>query len=88
MLVSVTLDFYLPDNRREELQEKYNQEVEKRKSLETELKILQVKVSTFSVTYCSPFAFVSVWLLKLTNSTYAIRFSSLISPRPTSATRT
>lgn len=51
MLASVTSDFYLPDNRLQELQEKYNQEVEERKRLETELKILQVKVSTFSVTY-------------------------------------
>lgn len=33
------------DNRLEELQEKYNQEVEERKRLETELKVLQVKVS-------------------------------------------
>lgn len=65
---SVTLDFYLPDNRLEELQEKYNQEAEERKRLETELKILQVKVSTFSVTYYSPFAFVSLRLLKLTSS--------------------
>lgn len=35
------------DNRLEELQEKYNQEVEERKRLETELKVLQVKVSIF-----------------------------------------
>lgn len=33
------------DNRLEELQEKYNQEVEERKRLETELKVMQVKVS-------------------------------------------
>lgn len=33
------------DNRLEELQEKYSQEVEERKRLETELKVLQVKVS-------------------------------------------
>lgn len=33
------------DNRLEELQEKYNQEYEERKRLETELKVLQVKVS-------------------------------------------
>lgn len=33
------------DNRLEELQKKYNQEVEERKKLETELKVLQVKVS-------------------------------------------
>lgn len=33
------------DNKLEELQEKYNQEVEERKRLETELKVLQVKVS-------------------------------------------
>lgn len=32
------------DNRLEELQEKYNQEFEERKRLETELKVLQVKV--------------------------------------------
>lgn len=48
LLPSVTLGFYLPDNRLEELQEKYSQEVEERKRLETELKILQVKVRTFS----------------------------------------
>lgn len=34
------------DNRLDELQEKYNQEVEGRKRLETELKVLQVKVRT------------------------------------------
>lgn len=33
------------DNRLEELQKKYYQEVEERKKLETELKVLQVKVS-------------------------------------------
>lgn len=36
------------DNRLEELQEKYNQEFEERKRLETELKVLQVKVSYIS----------------------------------------
>lgn len=34
------------DNRLEDLQEKYSQELEERKRLETELKVLQVKVST------------------------------------------
>lgn len=34
----------LIDNRLEEFQEKYNQEFEERKRLETELKVLQVKV--------------------------------------------
>lgn len=37
--------FFFIDNRLDELQEKYNQEVEERKRLETELKVLQVKVS-------------------------------------------
>lgn len=37
------------DNRLEELQEKYSQEVEERKRLETELKVLQVKVSTLLI---------------------------------------
>ena len=37
--------FFSIDNRLDELQEKYNQEVEERKRLETELKVLQVKVS-------------------------------------------
>lgn len=43
------------DNRLEELQEKYNQEFEERKRLETELKVLQVKVSyiTFIVQHRS-----------------------------------
>lgn len=36
------------DDRLEELKEKYNQEVEERKRLETELKLLQVKVSILS----------------------------------------
>lgn len=40
------LDF--TDNKLEELQEKYNLEVEERKRLETELRVLQVKVSHFS----------------------------------------
>lgn len=70
LLASVTLGFCLPDNRLEELQEKYSQEVEERKRLETELKILQVKVRTFSVSYYS--AMSSPRLLKL----YALCFSS------------
>lgn len=40
---------YSIDNRLEELQEKYSQEVEERKRLETELKVLQVKVSTLLI---------------------------------------
>lgn len=67
---SVTLGFYLLDNRLEELQEKYSQEVEERKRLETELKVLQVKVRTFSVFY--DFASASLRLSKQ----YALCFSS------------
>lgn len=37
------------DNRLDELQEKYSQEVEERKRLETELKVLQVKVSALLI---------------------------------------
>ena len=37
------------DNRLEELQEKYSQEVEERKRLEAELKVLQVKVGTILI---------------------------------------
>lgn len=38
--------FSLIESRLEELQEKYSQEVEERKRLEAELKVLQVKVSS------------------------------------------
>lgn len=42
------------DNRLEELQEKYNQEFEERRRLETELKVLQVKVSYITfIAHCS-----------------------------------
>ena len=45
------------DNRLEELQGKYSQEVDERKRLETELKVLQVKVSTTD-DICSLLSFV------------------------------
>ena len=45
--------FLLPlsplDSRLEDLQERYNHELEERKRLEAELKIMQVKVSSFVV---------------------------------------
>lgn len=44
-IVTRKLHLCAADNRLEELQEKYSQEVEERKRLETELKVLQVKVS-------------------------------------------
>lgn len=47
------------DNRLDELQEKYNQEVEERKRLETELKGLQVKVSKTWLMLCG--IFISSW---------------------------
>lgn len=37
------------DNRLEDLQDKYNHEVEERKRMETELKVLQVKVGTLFI---------------------------------------
>lgn len=48
------------DNRLEELQEKYNQEVEERKRLESELKVLQVKVSAINK---SIFIIMSIYFL-------------------------
>lgn len=39
------------DNRLEDLQEKYSQEVEERRRLESELKLLQVKVSTLFILF-------------------------------------
>lgn len=44
-LLTVIL-LFCTDNKLEELQEKYSLEVEERKRLETELKVLQVKVRT------------------------------------------
>lgn len=52
--VSCGLYTLLIDNRLEELQEKYNQEFEERRRLETELKVLQVKVSYITfIAHCS-----------------------------------
>lgn len=65
-------------DRLEELQKKYNQEVEERKKLETELKVLQVKVSYVAfISLC-----ISLRLIALSS------FSCGISLRPVSATKT
>lgn len=66
------------DNRLEELQKKYNQEVEERKKLETELKVLQVKVSYFAIIS------LYIYLQLITLSS----FSCGISLRLVSATKT
>ena len=52
------------DNRLEELQGKYHQEMDERKRLETELKVLQVKVSTTDVPFYHTIRWVFIHILQ------------------------
>lgn len=61
------------DNRLEDLKEKYNLEVKERKKLETELKVLQVKVSF--ITFVS--LYISLQLINLSSFSWRISLQLL-----------